>query len=749
VSRDAGTSLKTFFLSLVSAERQKFFQKYGLSVKTATGQIKPFRDLIENLGRVLSKLTPAKQLQAVSEMFGTDAARAAIILSRSGTAGFDAMRTKMNGALTVQEKYALLMDTFLGQTERLLGLFENIGIELGESLVPVLRSFADQLENLVAWWEKLNPEQKKAITQTVLYAAALGPALIVTGRMVGMIEKLGLGMMKLGHYGFIPVRRLFQGITKVLASGPLMVAGLQTGVAFGRSLLLGVGVATRSLMVYLRGVAGAMWRVVAIAAAPIVSLFAPITMDIVRLLTWAGGAAARGFAAGFLLLTGWIVPIFAALRLATVTFIATIPAVFAALRVAFISFVAAVPVALGAIRVAMLTLVPWVMALGSALGRLIYMAFAPVLTTMFTAFTTLLGGIFTMLVSGIGVVVGAMATIIALPVLVIGGFILIVEAISKVISATHMMGEAHLTAWEKFEMFAKNVIGWFANLGENWEKFTKWFSENWGNMLSDMSMLMLHFFKNMALNTGVAIAGAVGYFGLLMKESVKWVGEGLLHIGKIILAWMADQFTAVGYWAERVSAKIVDAFNPFGGGTYDAVVAQQKATPSMMSQVGEFNPSAFGKVYNEQKDSLINWMIANTSQPFDGFKSSMTPLPEFNTKSKFVDDLFSGEFLKGLTAMPDLPQAPETPEPPKFPKPAFGLSGSGDFGPSRAFESRAQSPGDTFKEISLSRFAIEGPGGLARPEQKQQDRFVDNDGIKTRLDRIRDAVLASKGIIRR
>ncbi len=86
---DAGTSLKTMLLRLVpsSKEAADEMEKLGISFTDSQGKIKDITQISEILQTRLRGLTQAQRTSSLQTIFGTDAYRAAAVLTKSGAAG--------------------------------------------------------------------------------------------------------------------------------------------------------------------------------------------------------------------------------------------------------------------------------------------------------------------------------------------------------------------------------------------------------------------------------------------------------------------------------------------------------------------------------------------------------------------------------------------------------------------------------------------------------------------------------------
>lgn len=88
---DAGTSLKTMFLRLIpqTDKAKAAMDAYGISFENADGSIKSLTQVADILQTKLGGLTAAQRTSTLQTIFGTDAFRAAAILTESGAAGLE------------------------------------------------------------------------------------------------------------------------------------------------------------------------------------------------------------------------------------------------------------------------------------------------------------------------------------------------------------------------------------------------------------------------------------------------------------------------------------------------------------------------------------------------------------------------------------------------------------------------------------------------------------------------------------
>ncbi|HSN78215.1 MAG TPA: phage tail tape measure protein, partial [Anaerolineae bacterium] len=228
---EAGTQLKSMLLNIQRPTKavQETLQALGVSLYDASGQMLSMPEIIGQLERSMDGLTEEQRNQAITAIAGTYGLNAMNILLGEGTAGWDAMKTAVEGAATVQESAAARTQGWNATLEQLGGVIESIQITvlmpfIQETLTPLAQKFGE----LAAQVMELDP---KILNMGVVFAAlaiAAGPVLMVLGTMA-----MGLGAL-LSPIGLI-----------VVAIG-LLAAGFATGaisIDSVRPILDGVGAA--------------------------------------------------------------------------------------------------------------------------------------------------------------------------------------------------------------------------------------------------------------------------------------------------------------------------------------------------------------------------------------------------------------------------------------------------------------------------------------------------------------------------
>lgn len=154
---DAGTSLKTMLLNLTPASKAQMAVAKELGIVTAdgankffdaTGKAKNLSEIAGVLQTATQGLTEQQKLQALQTLFGTDAIRAAAVMAKAGSEGFDEMAASI-GKVTAEAVAAERLNNLKGDIEQLTGSLDTAAILIGEAFQPALRSITQGATELV------------------------------------------------------------------------------------------------------------------------------------------------------------------------------------------------------------------------------------------------------------------------------------------------------------------------------------------------------------------------------------------------------------------------------------------------------------------------------------------------------------------------------------------------------------------------------------------------------------------------
>lgn len=208
---DAGTSLKTMLLNLHPQTDKAAGLMKELGIITATGanqffdaagNAKGLADISQVLANATANMTREQKLATLEMLFGTDAIRAAAILTDAGAKGFTDLATAM-GKVGAQDVANKRLDNLWGDLEKLKGSLETAAIIIGRAFTPSLRLIVQALTDI------LNANMANITTMANTMGEAFARAM----------PKVGAFFAFVGEKGVPALRTLFT-LMLTIAGGP-------------------------------------------------------------------------------------------------------------------------------------------------------------------------------------------------------------------------------------------------------------------------------------------------------------------------------------------------------------------------------------------------------------------------------------------------------------------------------------------------------------------------------------------------
>lgn len=167
-------------------------------LKNKTG--KSFKELMDSG----MSLTDALQIiqdaadasgKSMADMFSSqEAAKAAATITQHADDFTESMDAMAESSGNTAEAFAVMDDTTAASMEKLKTSVQNLAIQLGDVLIPVVEEVVGHVQRIVDWLGSLDESQKKTIVTVAAIVAAVGLALIVIGNVVGVVGNIITGI---------------------------------------------------------------------------------------------------------------------------------------------------------------------------------------------------------------------------------------------------------------------------------------------------------------------------------------------------------------------------------------------------------------------------------------------------------------------------------------------------------------------------------------------------------------------------
>lgn len=237
-----GTTLKEMGLDLTaSVELLAQFEANGVDSTAALAGLKKAQQnatkegktLKDALGETITSIknagTETEALQIATELFGTKGAAEMTQAIREGKISVDDLSTSLgdyaNVVSTTFEETLDPWDKAKVAANDLMLAGADLGKTLMETLAPILEEAAGKVKEFSEWFRNLDENQKKTIVTIAMVVAAIGPLLLIFGKVT-----TGIGGIVTG------VGKISEAVTKY---GPI-IKGMLSSIGAGAKALWGI-----------------------------------------------------------------------------------------------------------------------------------------------------------------------------------------------------------------------------------------------------------------------------------------------------------------------------------------------------------------------------------------------------------------------------------------------------------------------------------------------------------------------------
>lgn len=188
-----GTALRGSLTRLIKPtdEAAALMEQYGLSMTNADGSMKSLGEVMNMLRDKLGGLTEAEQAQVAAQIFGQEAMSGMLAIINASDSDYAKLTDAIYDADGAAQQMAdTMLDNLSGQLTLLKSALEGLAIQFGEILMPYIKQFVTWLQNLTQRLQELTPEQKEQVVKWAAIAAAIGPVLMVLGKLTSSVGSI-------------------------------------------------------------------------------------------------------------------------------------------------------------------------------------------------------------------------------------------------------------------------------------------------------------------------------------------------------------------------------------------------------------------------------------------------------------------------------------------------------------------------------------------------------------------------------
>ncbi len=232
----AGTTLKNTIANLAKPTdaQAAVMKKLGISLTDSSGNMKSFAEVMDNLRSSFSGLSETEKAAAATTLAGKQSMAGLLTIVNASTEDFDKLTAAINGSSgSAEEMAAKMLDNLNGQLTLLKSAVEGIAITIGNKLMPYVKTAVSWVQKAADYINNLNDAQLDNIIKWAGIAAAIGPAIMVFGKIVtavGTAQRIfGTITKTIANFG---------GIMGVITSPAGIVIGVLAAIALAAFLII-------------------------------------------------------------------------------------------------------------------------------------------------------------------------------------------------------------------------------------------------------------------------------------------------------------------------------------------------------------------------------------------------------------------------------------------------------------------------------------------------------------------------------
>ena len=210
---EGGTHLRNVILALQSPtdKAAACMESLGVEVYDSEGNMRSLNDILGDLNTSMDGMTSAEKQNIISSIFNkTDLAAVNSLLANTGDTWDSLQQSITESGGAAQQMADTQLDNLSGQITILKSALEGLAISFGEILMPKIRAAAKKIQEFVDKLNGMNDEQKETVLKIAAVVAALGPMLILFGKVTSTVGSAMKG---------------FSGLTKGIAKLGVKIAG--------------------------------------------------------------------------------------------------------------------------------------------------------------------------------------------------------------------------------------------------------------------------------------------------------------------------------------------------------------------------------------------------------------------------------------------------------------------------------------------------------------------------------------------
>lgn len=185
-SSQAGTSLRKMMTELTGEIKISGDAIGDVVIQTtnADGSMRSFNDIIMDCRDAFSKLSESEKANTAEALVGKTAMSGFLAIMNASEADLNKLSSAIDNCDGSAEQMAATMqDNLNGQITILKSALQELAIQIGDALMPVVRNIVAKVQEFVEKLQQMDEGTRNTIIKIAAFAAAIGPVLLVVGKL--------------------------------------------------------------------------------------------------------------------------------------------------------------------------------------------------------------------------------------------------------------------------------------------------------------------------------------------------------------------------------------------------------------------------------------------------------------------------------------------------------------------------------------------------------------------------------------
>lgn len=232
----AGTALKNAISNMAAPTKnmKAAMDDLGISITNQDGSMKSWGDVIKNLQGSFKGLSQDQQAAYAKQLFGKESMAGMLAIINTSTKDYNALADSIkNSGGAANDAAQTQLNNLNGQLTLLKSALEGAAITTGDKLLPYIKSAVTWVQKATDWFNGLSDAQVNTIMKIAGVVAAIGPAIMIFGKLTSGIGQAVLTFGKIS--GAIAKAG---GVLGLITSPAGIVIGVLAGVAAAAFLII-------------------------------------------------------------------------------------------------------------------------------------------------------------------------------------------------------------------------------------------------------------------------------------------------------------------------------------------------------------------------------------------------------------------------------------------------------------------------------------------------------------------------------